>query len=214
MAYGDVNSPGLTLAEVLEAIATVAVPATRKVNNKELSGDISLTAEDIGTMTATAIQEALASKVVLGARTAIPANADLNNPAYIQAKGLAVAASSTAATIKNCPTKAAFILDNFSSVGGTTSVNGAWCYVFQRLINIGGAVWIRAANSNGNGVWSFGAWQRVAVGSYLPIAGGTMTGTLTAQNNTAYTTRQVRNATLSTAAASGGGNGDLWFTYA
>jgi hypothetical protein len=48
----------------------------------------------------------------------------------------------------------------------------------------------------------------------LPIAGGTMTGVLTAQNNTSYTTKQVRNITLSTADASGGGNGDIWLKYA
>ncbi|KTE89297.1 hypothetical protein [Desulfitobacterium hafniense] len=47
----------------------------------------------------------------------------------------------------------------------------------------------------------------------LPLTGGTMTGTLVAQNNTNYTTKQVRNITLSTATPSGGGNGDLWFVY-
>ncbi|MCI8351259.1 MAG: hypothetical protein HFJ86_08865 [Oscillospiraceae bacterium] len=45
------------------------------------------------------------------------------------------------------------------------------------------------------------------------ITAGTMKGVVAAQNNTAYTTKQVRNVTLSTAAASGGGNGDLFFTY-
>jgi hypothetical protein len=36
---------------------------------------------------------------------------------------------------------------------------------------------------------------------------------LTAQNNTNYTTAQVRNITLSTGTPSGGGNGDIWFRY-
>ena len=49
--------------------------------------------------------------------------------------------------------------------------------------------------------------------SYLPLTGGTLTGVLTAQNNTSYTTKQARNITLSTAAASGGGNGDVWIQY-
>ena len=48
----------------------------------------------------------------------------------------------------------------------------------------------------------------------MPIAGGTFTGVATAQNNTAYTTKQVRNITLSTADPSGGGNGDVWIKYA
>lgn len=47
----------------------------------------------------------------------------------------------------------------------------------------------------------------------LPLTGGTMTGALVAQNNANYTTKQARNVILSTAAPSGGGNGDLWFTY-
>lgn len=47
----------------------------------------------------------------------------------------------------------------------------------------------------------------------LPLAGGTMTGVLTGQANTSYTTFQVRNVTESTADASGGSNGDIWIKY-
>jgi hypothetical protein len=49
----------------------------------------------------------------------------------------------------------------------------------------------------------------------LPISGGTMTGTLVAQNNTAYTTKQVRNIFLSTGdpTSSVGANGDIWIKY-
>lgn len=41
----------------------------------------------------------------------------------------------------------------------------------------------------------------------------TMTSVLTAQNNTSYTTKQVRNITLSTSDPSGGSNGDIWIKY-
>lgn len=49
----------------------------------------------------------------------------------------------------------------------------------------------------------------------LPLAGGTMTGILTAQNNTSYTTKQVRNIILSPnpVDSSAMGNGDIWITY-
>jgi parallel beta-helix repeat protein len=49
----------------------------------------------------------------------------------------------------------------------------------------------------------------------VPINGGTMTGILTAQNNTDYTTKQVRNIILSTAnpASADGENGDIWIKY-
>ena len=43
--------------------------------------------------------------------------------------------------------------------------------------------------------------------------GGTFTGVAVAQNNTAYTTKQLRNITLSTANPSGGSNGDIWIKY-
>lgn len=48
----------------------------------------------------------------------------------------------------------------------------------------------------------------------MGINGGTMTGELIAQNNANYTTAQVRNIIISTAAPSGGGNGDIWIRYA
>jgi hypothetical protein len=47
----------------------------------------------------------------------------------------------------------------------------------------------------------------------MPIAGGTFTGIAAAQNNTSYTTKQLRNITLSTADPSGGSNGDVWIKY-
>lgn len=47
----------------------------------------------------------------------------------------------------------------------------------------------------------------------LPLSGGTMTGTLKAQNNTAYTTYQVRNIAFSTSASTPTGNGDLLGVY-
>lgn len=49
--------------------------------------------------------------------------------------------------------------------------------------------------------------------SYLPLAGGTMTGPLYPQQNTSYTTGQARRIIMSTAAPSGGGNGDVWLLY-
>lgn len=46
-------------------------------------------------------------------------------------------------------------------------------------------------------------------------SGDTMTGALVAQNNTNYTTKQVRNIIISTASpsATSGGNGDIWIQY-
>lgn len=41
----------------------------------------------------------------------------------------------------------------------------------------------------------------------------TLAARFTAQSNTAYTTKQIRNVTLSTADPSGGSNGDVWIKY-
>lgn len=47
----------------------------------------------------------------------------------------------------------------------------------------------------------------------IDISGGTMTGALVAQNNTNYTTKQVRNIFISTSDPSGGASGDIWIKY-
>ena len=47
----------------------------------------------------------------------------------------------------------------------------------------------------------------------LSKSGGTMIGTLVAQNNSNYTVAQVRNIFISTTEPSGGGNGDIWLQY-
>lgn len=54
---------------------------------------------------------------------------------------------------------------------------------------------------------------QTAMTDKLDKSGGTMTGTLVAQNNTNYTTAQVRNVIISTADPSGGSNGMLWIKY-
>ena len=45
------------------------------------------------------------------------------------------------------------------------------------------------------------------------ISAGTFTGAVVAQNNTNYTTKQVRNIFLSTDSPSGGASGDIWIKY-
>lgn len=50
-------------------------------------------------------------------------------------------------------------------------------------------------------------------GRIVAKSGDTMSGPLIAQNNTDYTTAQVRNVIISTADPSGGSNGTLWIKY-
>lgn len=52
-----------------------------------------------------------------------------------------------------------------------------------------------------------------SISSKLEKSGGTMTGKLVAQNNTSYSTKQVRNIFISTSDPSGGSYGDIWIKY-
>lgn len=47
----------------------------------------------------------------------------------------------------------------------------------------------------------------------MPKNGGDFTGVVKAMSNNAYSTKQVRNITLSTGDPSGGENGDIWIKY-
>ena len=64
---------------------------------------------------------------------------------------------------------------------------------------------IMTRRSNG---FTWTEWKAI-----LTSSGGTMTGALVAQSNTAYSTPQVRNVTMSTSAPSGGSNGQIHFQY-
>ena len=55
---------------------------------------------------------------------------------------------------------------------------------------------------------------QTSVSNKVSKSGDTMTGKLVAQNNTDYTTKQVRNIFISTADPNGGDNGDIWIKYA
>lgn len=65
------------------------------------------------------------------------------------------------------------------------------------------------------GIWYIVGFNNkdVDVSQKVDRAGDTMTGALIAQNNTNYTTAQVRNIIISTADPSGGSNGMLWIKY-
>ena len=49
--------------------------------------------------------------------------------------------------------------------------------------------------------------------TYLPVAGGTLTGKLDTQATADPAVKQMRNITISTEAPSNGANGDVWLQY-
>ena len=58
----------------------------------------------------------------------------------------------------------------------------------------------------GAGVWT--PWKQI-----ICADGGRFSGIVKAQNNTSYTTAQMRNVIISTGDPSGGSNGDIWIKY-
>lgn len=147
MAYGNVNSPGVTVSEVATEIA------------KALGGYLP----------AAEIEKLLSYKVGLGEREQIPASGDLNDVRYLAHKSFGVMGTATARTIQNCPTAVAFMLDNFTCGGNDTTPDGANDYTFQRLIDINGNIWGRNSYTNGAGTRAFGEWKGIHVaGQYIP----------------------------------------------
>lgn len=148
--------------------------------------------------------------------TIIPASANLNS--YTTPGFYYCPANATVATLTNSPTTNAFFM-----------VVGKHAGTSQTLIEYMASGFHIYHRNYYNGTW--GGWVRLYttidkpsasdVGaaasshthSYVPLSGGTMTGQLIAQANTAYTTAQVRNITMSTAEPSGGVNGQIHFKY-
>ena len=110
-----------------------------------------------------------------------------------------------------------------SALDGKSATSHTHTYAVTDITGLSDALAGKAASSHGHAISDITSLQTTLDGkaylshlhdsTYLNLTGGTLTGVLTAQNNTSYTTKQTRNITLSTAAASGGGNGDVWLQY-
>ena len=73
-------------------------------------------------------------------------------------------------------------------------------------------IWITITNPSMT-KWNGTIWAEVLNGGSVSAGVETKSRPLVAQNNTNYTTPQVRNITLSTSDPSGGNNGDIWIKY-
>lgn len=92
--------------------------------------------------------------------------------------------------------------------------SGAGSWVIKTVAQIKTLLGLKSAAYTESSAYAT-ADQGTKADNALPKAGGTMTGILTAQSNTSYTVRQVRNIILSTADADVGAmqNGDIWIKY-
>lgn len=186
----DAVADRVTTAEgEIDALQTAVdgkVPNTRKVNNKALSADITLTAADVGALPSTTVIPTVPDNLVtyaagttVEAVTGVDADTLQGHAASYFATQSALTAANT-----NISTNTNNITELSTKVSG---VEGSISGIQTRVNNM--------------------------QTSKLDKSGGTMTGALVAQNNTNYTTKQVRNIIISTADPSGGSNGDIWVKY-
>lgn len=111
-------------------------------------------------------------------------------------------------------------VNNVRYYGGTPTVNSTY-RVFVPYGNMSEAFIIVPGSGGGGGTGAVSSVKGKTGAVVLTAndvgavkkSGDTMTGALVAQNNTNYTTPQVRNIIISTEEPSGGNNGDLWVHY-
>lgn len=204
MAYGNVNSPGLTLAEVLEEISK----AMEKVASLDEAGKIPV--KQIPEL------EYLAKSVrgVANGVASLDANGDVpfdQMPPYL----LKGAGSVGRTTDWDSLAPGVYGVDIDTSSRVASAPAGIYGYG-TLLVYCGANSTIRGqiyVPHYGNIIAVRASWGGYTPWRYFNVY-GTSAAIATAPANTSYTTAQVRNITLSTAAASGGSNGALWFTYA
>ena len=121
---------------------------------------------------------------LLGARTIIPASADLNSDAY---KYIGCYAQQDASyAVSHAPKdRGAFILDVENTIGRGSDGPGTWRYLRQRLQYLNDhAVWTRDMSSRDDGTFSYGAWvpdrpvsiwDNASAGSSFSAASATIT---------------------------------------
>lgn len=202
------------------------VPTTRKVNGHQLGGDVTVSASDVGAipqggtltkpLTVTGGDQTTAGKIRL----------DQANKGQIT--------DSSTSTLLGFNDASTFIIGSSSYA---TAIRGSSTHPTYNsksmVLNDDLAPYVKSTDSvatDGDMGQTFGGHtanefllktdasstylsKTDASSTYLPKSGGSLNGVLTAQNNTNYTTKQVRNITLSTSAPSGGSNGDIWIQY-
>ena len=168
------------------------VPTSRTINGKALTGNITLTATNVGAIS-------------YGTdRTEIPENADLND--YTNIGCYACSYNPNVATLTNCPTNRAFLLDVISSTGTTESFEeSGWNSVIQRLYDYTGPMYFRRIEQvTGSTSPTYYDWEMVYTTQNKPTAaeigalsttGGFVTGTITSIYNfrTSYITNSFLN---------------------
>lgn len=96
--------------------------------------------------------------------TAIQENDDLNTVEFLTVGKYKCGRDATVATLSNCPTTRAFMMEVFSVLSETIDdeFSTEWCYRVRMITDYQGNIYIqRCATSGTPGVWTYQAWQKI-----------------------------------------------------
>lgn len=124
--------------------------------------------------------------------TAIAANKDLNTTEFLKVGKYYCSTNATVATLTNCPTGTAFMMEVFSPLSTTidNETTGTWVYRMRVITELDGDMWYQGCNSNATANnWTYGTWYKVAKTADIGNA------TLTIQKNGTNVQTFTANAT-------------------
>ena len=95
--------------------------------------------------------------------TSIPADVDLNTATYMKVGNYYCSKNVDAATLTNCPTEKAFMLQVYSPLSTTIdNENSTWIYRLRVLQDYTGPQYVQYCYTNGTaGAWTYGDWNLV-----------------------------------------------------
>ena len=98
--------------------------------------------------------------------TAIGSSKNLNTVEFLRVGRYYCSSNATAATLTNCPTGLAFMMEVFSPLSTTVDneTTGTWVYRTRLLTTYNGQMYVQSCNSDGTANnWSYGGWRRYDV---------------------------------------------------
>ena len=128
--------------------------------------------------------------------TAIAANKNLNTTEFLKVGKYYCSLNATVATLTNCPTGSAFMMEVFSPLSTTidNEATSRWVYRIRILTTNFGKMYIQRANSGSTaGNFTYGAWEQFAYTDN--IGNGTLTIQRNGTNIQTFTANQSGNAT-------------------
>lgn len=98
--------------------------------------------------------------------TEITSNKNLNTVEFLVVGRYYCSANATVATLTNCPTSSAFMMEVFSPLSTTIDdeTTRAWCYRTRILTTFTGEMYVQTCSTNATpNNWSYGSWRRYDV---------------------------------------------------